>query len=122
MFDRVDRSQRDGDTIINVKQQPNDAADAARLHGEIRAKALEEVRQATCERFGAFNELVVVKIAAERSMETDKQRIRLIFKLNGHMYDFWLEDSDKGAEESMSIVAQHLVSQVLNKLFMKVRL
>lgn len=113
MFDRVDRSHTD----INVKQQPNDSADAARLHGEIRAKAFEEVRQATCVKFGAFNELTVVRIDADKSFENNHTHVRMIFKLNGHMYDIRLEEPEQMEVEAMTVVAQHLVSQVLNKLF-----
>lgn len=117
MFDRVDRSHKDGDTVINVKQQPNDSADAARLYGEMVAKAQDEVARVAVEKFGAFNELTVLAIAPERSFETEKMRVRLLFKLNGHMYDFWVDDADMVRDQAMSVVAQALVSQVLNKIF-----
>jgi hypothetical protein len=118
MFDRSNYT-KEGALHIDVKQLPHDTADAARLYGEMVNRAERQVLDATVTHFGAFNELTVIKIGAERSVETDTQRVRLIFKLNGNLYDFWLDDSDKGAEESLTIVARHLVSQVLNKLFIQ---
>lgn len=117
MFDRVDRSHRDGDHIINVKQQPNDSADAARLYGECMEKARAEVKGALVQQYGANNELTVVRIEPTRSFETDKLKVRLLFKLNGYMFDFEVDDADMLATEAMQVVAQSLVSQVLNKIF-----
>lgn len=117
MFDRVDRSHRDGDHIINVKQQPNDSADAARLYGECMEKARDEVKGALIAQYGAYNELTVVRLEPVRSLETDKLTVRLLFKLNGHTYEFDVVDVDKIADEAMTVVAQHLVSQILNKIF-----
>lgn len=102
---------------INQHQQPNDAADAARLHGEMVSKAQAEVKEAMVLQFGAYNELTVIKIDAMRNFGTNQLNVRLLFKLNGHLYDFAVEDVDKIADEAMSVVAQHLVSQILNKLF-----
>jgi hypothetical protein len=102
---------------VHIEQQPNDAADAARLHGELRANAEKEVANALVERFGAFNEFTVVRIEPTRNFCNDELRVRLLFKVNGHLYDFWVDDLVHIEEQAMTVVAQHLVSQILNKLF-----
>lgn len=102
---------------VNIKQQPNDAADAERLHGEMVAKATAEVANATVAKFGAYNELTVIQVESLRSYATDQLSVRLLFKLNGHLYDFKVEDVDKVQDEAMTVVAAHLMSQILNKLF-----
>jgi hypothetical protein len=80
---------------INVKQQPNDAADAARLYGECKAKAEKEVAEATIVKFGAHNELTGVKVDSMRSFIDNKVHVRLLFKINGETFDIHVEDSDE---------------------------
>jgi len=105
------------DARVNIHQQPNDAADAARLHGEMIAKATAEVANATVATFGANNELTVLKIESSRNFATEQLNVRLIFKLNGHLYDFAVEDVDKVEDEAMHVVAAHLMSRIMNMLF-----
>lgn len=85
MFDRY--IHKDGDEHLHVTQLPHDTADAARLYGEMVAKAEEEVAAATVERLGAHNEAVLVKVVSEQSMATLQQHTRVIFKVNGKLYD-----------------------------------
>lgn len=98
MFDHsptyVNRSQH---THIRVEQQPNDAADAARLHGEIKQKAEQEIIQSVHIEGNGFN--AVLHIALE-CVSNDKI-FRAIYDLNGkrvvtnytHKKD-WLSDED----------------------------
>ena len=80
---------------IDVKQQPNDAVDAARLYGEIRERAEAEVRSATIVRLGANNLVTVVKVGRERLFETDQDRVRVIFSINSTPFEFEAkEDAD----------------------------
>lgn len=84
MFNRY---HRDGDVHISVEQLPHDTADAARLYGEMVAKAESEVASATVERLGAKNEASLVKVASERNMATEQQHTRVLFKVNDEIYD-----------------------------------
>jgi hypothetical protein len=85
VFDRY--NHRDGDLHIDVKQLPHDTADAARLYGEMVAKAEKEVATATVERLGAKNEAILIKVVSEQSIATEQQRTRVLFKVNGELYD-----------------------------------
>lgn len=84
MFNRY---TREGDTYVNIKQQPNDAADAARLHGEIRAKAEAEAARAIIDHFGAHNEIRVVKTSRQYAPACDEHITRALFTINGRVYD-----------------------------------
>jgi hypothetical protein len=98
---------------IDVKQQPNDAADAARLYGECVAKAEAEVAGATIIKFGARNELVGVRIDTGRRLDTDKLQVRLLFSINGEKFDILVEDDTY----AMSLAAYR---EMVSKLFEKV--
>lgn len=77
-------------TNVKIEQQPNDAADAARLYGECEAKAQAAVANATVDTLGANNSLVVVRCESWRTMIDDSQKVRIIFKLNGELHDMEL--------------------------------
>jgi hypothetical protein len=115
MFNRT--YVRQPDVNVHIQQQPNDAADAARLHGEIRAKAEAEATDAVIAKFGARNELTGVVIREQRSYIDNKQHVRLLFKLNGETFDIQVEDN----YESMTLhayqeIAQKLMGKVLQKM------
>jgi hypothetical protein len=84
MFDRY---HKDGDEHFHITQLPHDTADAARLYGEMVAKAEREVANATVDRIGADNEAKLVKVASERNMMNEQQQTRVLFKVNGRLYD-----------------------------------
>ena len=84
MFDRYTRH---GDTYVDIKQQPNDAADAARLYGEIRRRAEAEAVKAIIERTGAHNEIAFARIDSWISHATDETMVWLLFSINGRPYE-----------------------------------
>jgi hypothetical protein len=104
-------------TNIDVRQQPNDAADAARLYGECRAKAESEVRDATIVRLGALNEVTAVKIASQTTFHDMKLHVRLLFKINGESFDIHVEDNHEAMTRAVyeGIVAR-LFEKVTTKL------
>lgn len=102
---------------VNVEQQPADAADAARFYGECVARAEAAVANATLERFGAHNEIKVVKVTSLRNVATDRTTGRLIFTINGEVYDITLDvDQDDMRHAAYVAVAQNLLRQVLDQL------
>ena len=113
MFDRAVNWWAGDTTNVTVKQQPNDAADAARLYGECKAKAEQEVANATIVKFGAHNELTGVKVDSMRSFIDNKVHVRLLFAINGEKFDIQVEDTD----EAMTLAAYR---EVAYKLFDKV--
>jgi hypothetical protein len=72
---------------VNIKQQPNNAADSARLYGELKRAAEEEVVSATINKFGAYNEVEVVRVDTWEDYSTQKKHYRFLFKVNGKTYD-----------------------------------
>lgn len=82
MFDRI---VREGDHYTRVVQQPNDAADAARLYGECLAKARAEVSHQVAAEIR--NALVVLAWSAEVNQMTGDRLVRVLFSLNGECFD-----------------------------------
>jgi hypothetical protein len=104
---------RSPDVRVHVEQQPHDAADAARLYGECRARAEAEVADATIVKFGAHNELTGVKIDSMRTFFDDKVHVRLLFSINGQRFDIQVEDD----YQAMTLAAYREINY---KLFEKV--
>ena len=98
---------------VSIKQQPNDAADAARLYGECKAKAEKEVADARIVKFGARNEMIGVKIDSQHTFHDEKLHVRLLFSINGEKFDIQVEDT----YEAMTRAAY---TEVFAKLFDKV--
>lgn len=114
MFDRtILLRQPDVHVHNRIEQKPHDAADAARLYGECKAKAELEVANATIVKFGAHNELTGVKVDSMRSFIDNRLHVRLLFAINGEKFDIQVEDTD----EAMTLAAYR---EVAYKLFDKV--
>lgn len=76
MFDHVNHSQH---TAIRVEQQPNDAADAARLYGEIKKKAEEDIIKSVRVDSNEFKGVLqMTKQAA-----TYETHLKMVYSLNG---------------------------------------
>jgi hypothetical protein len=84
----LDTIIRQGDQHVRVEQQPNDAADAARLYGELLAKARAEVSRQVAVEFS--NALVVLAASTEINVVNDDRLVRVLFSLNGDKYDIHL--------------------------------
>lgn len=105
------------DVHVNIQQQPNDAADAARLYGECMGKAMLEMTNATVVKLGARNEITVVRIAKSANFESDQQSVRLLFKINGELFDITTEaDTESMARGAYEAALGKIFGQVLDKL------
>jgi hypothetical protein len=115
----LDRYHCDGDshTYVNIKQQPNDAADAARLHGEMRVKATEEIASATVNHLGANNEVVFLRADVYPCVQTFNTKVRLLFKINGHLYDIVTENDEMKIRNAVcENVLASVMSQALQQM------
>lgn len=117
MFDRYFVS-RPADTHIKIEQKPHDSADAARLYGELRATAEQEVSTALVDRFGADNELTIILVNALKSYETEERQTRVIFRLAGKKYDFTVKGDDPIAtrREFLQRVAYAITEEAMRQL------
>ena len=116
MFDRT-ILVRQPDVHVNVRQQPNDAADAARLYGECKAKAEAEVANATIAKFGARNELTGVVVHEQVSFIDNQQHVRLLFSLNGEKFDIWVKDDyESMTRDAYREIVVKLFDKVLQKM------
>jgi len=108
MFDHaptyVNRSQH---TSIRVDQQPHDAADAARLHGEIKKIAEQEIIKAVRVEGNGFNSVLHINLDPV-SYDT---MFRAIYDLNGvrHTTDYvhkkdWLGPELEVTEERIAAI------------------
>ncbi len=102
---------------VDVKQQPNDAADSARLYGELRDKANKEIASATVEHMGANNEVVVLQCAHAKDYMLGRHKTRLIFKVNGELYDITTDvDPYKIRESVFGALLHEVFNQALEKM------
>jgi len=115
MFDHFHRHSAPV-THVKIEQQPNDAADAARLHGEIRAKAIKEVEGAVIAHLGAHNEFTVVKAHSEISMYDMHTHVRALFTLNGRQYSIEVSESDLLDRKIMDVIAGSVTSEIMKQL------
>jgi hypothetical protein len=81
---------------ISVVQQPQNAADAARLYGEMRKEIEAEIKAAFCERLEGFN-AEFVRVDLHRNPLVFAEKYRVFFKLNGqaHQVDVEFEDHER---------------------------
>ncbi len=97
---------------IKVDVPPANAVDAARLFGELKAKAEAEVRASTIQRLGANNVVSVVRLQRSRDFETDKERVRMLLSINGHSYEFEAKENNGIAQEVVRAIIDTLAAQV----------
>jgi hypothetical protein len=109
-----------GNTYVNIKQQPNDAADAARLHGQIRdkatAQAQAEFERATVQRMGAGNCLKVVSSAYEFGISALTHRIVAMVDINGQQFRIEC-NADETQGRVADQVAEALKDVIIRELF-----
>ena len=115
MFDRTFVSTPAPEVHIHNETKPHDAADAARLYGQLREKAEAEVADATIERFGAHNEIRVV--ATESRFMTDQ--VRVLFTINDVKFDFAIDRASIAAK-FYSIAAAAIAGE-LTKQFLRLK-
>lgn len=110
MFDREHRHFHSSPVNVHIKQQPNDAADAARLYGELEAKATQAVATATIETMGANNAVKFLKIDSYREPFTEVLKVRLLFSVNGQVFDLITENT-------LFDIREAVYGSIIGKLF-----
>jgi len=121
MFDRLHLHEGGRTTVNNTfKMLPHDTADAARLYGEVREKASEELAGAVAVDLGADNEVRVVRADAMRVWDPAKgpnTQMRIIYKINGRLHDVVLEVDEmvllRNVHEN---IARAMFEQLVDKL------
>jgi hypothetical protein len=94
---------RGGDyTKVEIKQQPNDAADAARLYGEVRKEAEKEIVQVIRVGNNTFNCVIHVNQDALSGLIY----LKAVYDLNGHKMTTTI-DFDSYAKPEVGIVKLH---------------
>jgi hypothetical protein len=108
---------------VHNETKPHDSADAARLYGELKTKAEEEVAQATVTRFGADNELSAVVVHTEHDFMRNQPMARVLFRLNGALYDLKLSPDANAVEDRVfREVAIKLVESIMSQMTSRYRL
>lgn len=102
----------DGDTHVTVKQQPNDAADAARLHGEIEQKAIELVEKNKI----SHNLKSIDAEFISYDLEPMMMGQRLAFRVNGRLVRVTVQEHEKFPEAFVNALARELLSDALRVL------
>lgn len=122
MFDRYLMGGEPGPVHVTVNQQPHDAADAARMYGQIRenaqAEATKQFESATVERMGACNCIKVVQAYYTFGINNLQHRVLILLDINGQQ--FRIECEANKAEGSVADqVADCIRDAVLRDLFDK---
>lgn len=117
MFDTYRITPASPTVHVHNETKPHDPADAARLYGQLMDKAEKAVANATVERFGADNELTAVVIHREYRASTDEDVARVLFRLNGALYDLELKPDRRAiADGFYREVAIKLVDSILRQM------
>lgn len=117
MFDTLVVRPASPSVHVHNETKPHDPADAARLYGELERRAEQKVASATIERLGAENEITAAVVHQTRDYMTDRDRARVMFKINGVQYDFELDWDRTSLEHEMArAIVEQLVSNVQLRL------
>lgn len=104
---------RGGDTFVT--QQPNDAADAARLYGELQDKAEDKVISAMVEQVEPFKAEFVTYQCVRTPMDGQTHH-RLAFKVNGHVMVAKVSEKEferDGAQATLRQIAEAITGEIL---------
>jgi hypothetical protein len=118
----LNRYYRGGNTYnsTEVYQQPNDAADAARLYGEIEAKALEKFKETVCQQIEGIQAQFVTAQLVRSPLEW-KDTYLIFFKLNGKACEARVSVSASEAKQLDEIIykeiAEAVTAEVLRSLY-----
>lgn len=113
MFNRYESA--DHRSYTNITQQPNDAADAARLYGEVKQKAETDIAEAVRLVSNKFNAVAHV---AELCMSESKM-FKIIFDLNGHRIVVEHEepkDYISSPQDARQIMIDNLIKKVSERI------
>jgi len=115
MFDQTHFHDKRTHITNHFKMQPHDAADAARLYGEVEKKAQENISSAAVKNFGVNNEVKVLEVATYRDPINQNTKMRLIFAINGTKHDVMLDAQDV-MHFTYETIAHELFAQLVKKL------
>lgn len=116
MFDSYHYSPRPDVHVHNkVEMKPHDAADAARLYGELEKKAWDVVSNAAIKQVGALNEVKVLHAEIGFGIRGDMTRV--IFEINGQRHNIEVENDPISINRAVySRVLEVVFAQMLDKL------
>lgn len=106
-YPRLTRSEVRNHQQVVINQQPADAADAARLYGELRGQVESEIKAAFCERLEGFN-AEFVRVDLHRNSRVFAEAYRVYFKLNGQPYQVDVEIPDRERLDTHQLYARML--------------
>lgn len=119
MFDRSFH-YRSGDHHTTLNQQPHDAADAARLYGQLQAKAESAVVETVAQQLPSID-AQYARIQSERLVMHLKDRHTVVFKINGRTIKTIIERDEIDTHTStmrkeLQAVAEAITSEIMNHI------
>ena len=102
---------------MDVKQQPNDAADAARLYGQLEEKASDKIAKIISRQIDPIK-AELVECHFERSPYHMKDMAMIVFSLNGETFKVMAEKQDFESKKIYEAVAESITHTLMNKLIM----
>lgn len=123
MFDRYHRHSSYQTTTIN--QQPHDAADAARLYGELQKEAEGKIKNLVCEQLSGLNASFATFEAFREPYEM-QDRFHVCWKLNGQAMSakITVGDHEKMRAENPRLlglrkIAESITEVILDRLILE---
>jgi hypothetical protein len=120
MFDRNYRGGDHFSSSTHVTQQPHDAADAARLYGEIEAKAQAKVKQVVHQQLDSIS-AEFVTLHAQRTVMDFKDHFHVLFKVNGRGMEARVEvdELDKRKEPSVEMMVYRKIADGITEAILQ---
>jgi hypothetical protein len=122
MFDAYHRYAHN--TSVTLNQQPNDAADAARLYGELEKKAQDNIVSAIARPLTGIN-AEFAEVETYYAPYERERHVRIIFKLNGQpvetrvKFDDYQIERNKRDPAIYKAIAEAVTDSVMNRISMQ---
>lgn len=98
---------------VTVNQQPHDAADAARLYGEIEDKAIEQIRHRVVESIPSIG-VEYVRYEMALFPQDMKRKFFIAFRINGQDFTVKVSASDyEDPQAHLTIIANAIAQQIM---------
>lgn len=122
MFDRTAvLVPRESNTYVNVDQQPNDAADAARLYGEVLDKAEARVAERINETVHSTG-VEYVRYVTENDFANNHRLHFIAFNVNGKKFTIKLSASEyEDKRAHVELIAKAIMEDVMGWLLSDMR-
>ncbi|ARO29931.1 hypothetical protein NXC14_CH01981 [Rhizobium sp. NXC14] len=102
---------------MTINQQPNDAADAARLYGELQDKAGDSIKEIIGHQV-ADTKVEFVTLDTCRDVLHFKDHVRMVFKINGKTFETRVEIDEFNRDEPRERVAYRAVAEGITNTLM----